>query len=81
MKDLKEFLQQSFASSTSDTSQRDVEAARVLMKDHFANFDLQQRKIDFVFIVSTLILETSRSMINISLGSFLTELTVYFGFL
>ncbi len=81
MKDLKEFLQQSFASSASDTSQRDVEAARVLMKDHFANFDLQQRKIGFVSVVSTLILETSRSMINISLGSFLTGLAVYFGFL
>jgi hypothetical protein len=83
MKDLralKKFLQLSSTHSTSDTTQRDVEAARTL-QDHFAKFDLQQRRIGVVSLFSALILETPRSMINISLGSFLTGLAVYFGFL
>ena len=83
MKDLRaleKFLQLSSTPSTSDTSQRDVEAARTL-QDHFAKFDLQQRRIGVVSLFSALILETPRSMINISLGSFLTGLAVYFGFL
>jgi hypothetical protein len=81
LRDLKKLLQPSSTSSTSDDSQRDVEAARTLMKDHFAKFDLQQREIGIVSVFSALILETPRSMINISLGSFLTGLAVYFGFL
>lgn len=77
---LKKLLQPSSTPSTSDTSQEDVEAARTL-QDHFAKFDLQQRRIGVVSFFSALILETPRSMINISLGSFLTGLAVYFGFL
>ena len=83
MKDLgalKKLLQPSSTPSTSDTIQRDVEAARTL-HNHFAEFDLQQRRIGVVSLFSALILETPRSMINIALGSFLTGLAVYFGFL
>jgi hypothetical protein len=83
MKDLralKKILQLLSTHSMSDTSQGDIEAARTL-QENFAKFDLQQRRIGVVSLFSALILETPRSMINISLGSFLTGLAVYFGFL
>jgi hypothetical protein len=83
MKDLralKKILPLLSTHSMSDTSQGDIEAARTL-QENFAKFDLQQRRIGVVSLFSALILETPRSMINISLGSFLTGLAVYFGFL
>lgn len=78
---LKKILQLSSTHSTSDTSQGDVEAAARTLQENFTKFDLEQRRIGVVSLFSALILETPRSMINISLGSFLTGLAVYFGFL
>jgi hypothetical protein len=77
---LKNILQLSSTHLPSDTGQGDVEAARSL-QEIFAKFDLQQHRIGVVSLFSALILETPRSMINISLGSFLTGLAIYFGFL
>ncbi|KFY69711.1 hypothetical protein V498_10440, partial [Pseudogymnoascus sp. VKM F-4517 (FW-2822)] len=83
MKDLKaleNILQLPSTQSRLDTSEEDVEAARNL-QENFAAIDLKQRRVGAVSLFSTVILETPRSMINISLGSFLTGLAVYFGFL
>ncbi|KAL5354810.1 hypothetical protein ACLOAV_000901 [Pseudogymnoascus australis] len=83
MKDLKaleNILQLPSTQSRLNTSEEDVEAARNL-QENFAALDLKQRRVGVVSLFSTVILETPRSMINISLGSFLTGLAVYFGFL
>jgi len=50
-------------------------------RGRFADFDLQQRQNGVASVFSTLILEALSSLINVSLGTFLLGLAIYFDFL